>query len=59
MSTLECRSCGARYHTAASGWHLEIVALTFRCPRCSSDKPMRIVTSATTAATERRPSSSM
>jgi hypothetical protein len=55
MSTLQCRSCGACYHTAASGWHLDIVALTFRCPRCSSDEPLRIVTTSPAATGGHRP----
>jgi hypothetical protein len=49
MSTLQCPSCGTSYHTAASGSHLAIVALTFRCQLCSSDEPLRIVTASTAA----------
>jgi hypothetical protein len=58
MSTLQCGSCGATYQTAASGWHLEMVAFTFRCPRCFSDEPLRIVTTSTAATSEHRPSNS-
>jgi hypothetical protein len=61
MPTLQCTSCGATYHTAASGPHLALAPLLFGCNACGSHEPLHIgvishsdaaVTSKTASKTE-------
>jgi hypothetical protein len=56
MPTLQCTSCGATYHTAASGPHLALAPLMYRCQACGSDEPLHIgVISDSTASTTEVP----
>jgi hypothetical protein len=42
MPTLQCTSCGATYHTAATGPHLALAPLVFGCQSCGSREPLHI-----------------
>jgi hypothetical protein len=42
MPTLQCTSCGATYHTAATGPHLALAPLMFGCRSCGSGEPLHI-----------------
>jgi hypothetical protein len=55
MPTLQCTSCGATYHTAATGPHLALAPLMFGCQSCSSHEPLHIgATSVSTHEAEAR-----
>jgi hypothetical protein len=55
MPTLQCTSCGATYHTAATGPHLALAPLPFGCQSCGSREPLHIgVTSASAPEVETR-----
>ena len=57
MPTLQCTSCGATYHTAATGPHLALAPLAFGCQACGSREPLHIgVTSVSAHAAEARES---
>jgi hypothetical protein len=42
MPTLQCTSCGATYHTAATGPHLALAPLVYGCQSCGSREPLHI-----------------
>ena len=42
MPTLQCTSCGATYHTAATGPHLALAPLMLGCQSCGSREPLHI-----------------
>jgi hypothetical protein len=42
MPTLQCTSCGATYHTAATGPHVALAPLMFGCESCGSHEPLHI-----------------
>jgi hypothetical protein len=55
MPTLQCTSCGATYHTAATGPHLALAPLMFGCQSCGSREPLHIgVTTVFAREVERR-----
>ena len=55
MPTLQCTSCGATYHTAASGPHLALSPLIYGCESCGSREPLHIgVTSVSAHEVEAR-----
>jgi hypothetical protein len=57
MPTLQCTSCGATYHTAATGPHLALTPLIYGCQSCGSREPLHIgVTSVAAHEVETRES---
>ena len=57
MPTLQCTSCGATYHTAASGPQLALSPLIYGCESCGSREPLHIgVTSVSAHEVEARES---
>jgi predicted nucleic acid-binding Zn-ribbon protein len=57
MATLQCTSCGATYHTAATGPHLALSPLLYGCESCGSREPLHIgVTSVSAQEVEARES---